>query len=179
MLQLEQYKAFAYYNQSFNRRIYELSATLTDDLRKANRGAFFGSIHRTLNHILLADRIWLARFRNANIAREVLDSAELIDTCPSLDEELFREFLDLQAGRLATDQVILNWTEVLTEKDITSTMSYKNFQGIERQHPCWLAISHLFNHQTHHRGQVTTLLFQLGIDPEVTDFLPHVLARIS
>ncbi len=74
------------------------------------------------------------------------------------------------------DQLIAAWVEDLTDEILAAPMRYQNLAGQPREHATWIAVSHLFNHQTHHRGQVTTLLKQAGVDPGVTDFLVFALA---
>lgn len=169
--QLEQYKAFAFYNRDFNQRLFELANSLSDDDRKQDRGAFFGSIHATFDHILLADRAWLTRFRDANIAADALVNTQLLENLRGPGQLLFDDWQGLQLARQETDNAITNWTNALTTTDIEQTMHYQNSKGETRDHPAWLAITHLFNHQTHHRGQITTLLSQLGLDPGLTDYL--------
>lgn len=170
----EQVRGFARYNLEFNTRLFALVAGLTDNERNKDMGAFFGSIHGTLNHILLADRIWLGRFATAFPAMASLQSAALVHQFSSLRDEISPDFTELSAHRAATDQVIVSWAAELTEQMLASTMRYSNSQGQMREHPCWVAVAHMFNHQTHHRGQLTTLLNQLGQDPGVTDFIAYV-----
>ncbi len=168
---LEVYRAFAAYNEGFNRKVYEVAGSLPDAERKADRGAFFKSIHGTLNHILLADRVWLFRFRQAGFGAEALQGADLLESIRGLEQELFADFADLQRERAATDAALCSWVDALAETDLTAEFRYRTSKGLERSHPAWIAISHLFNHQTHHRGQVTTLFSQRGLDVGITDFL--------
>jgi len=171
----QQMQGFAKYNREFNARLYRLVATLSENERKKDLGAFFGSIHATLNHILLADRIWLGRFATAFPAITALQQAALVQQFASLRDELYTDFTELSAQRVATDQVITHFADELTEALLASTMRYSNSQGQAREHPCWVAVAHMFNHQTHHRGQLTTLLHQLGHDVGVTDFVAYVV----
>ena len=174
-LLLEQFRQFAYYNRRFNTRIYETAAKLTDEARKRNTGAYFGSIHGTLNHLLLTDRIWLGRFHTAKLCSKALEGASLLQSADSLKAELCADFSALHQERSATDSVIEHWVASLTPAMLDSTIRYSNMEGVARQHAAWIAITHLFNHQTHHRGQVTTLLHQAGLDPGVTDFIAFTL----
>lgn len=168
---LEQARAFAYYNRAFNEAVYDAAERLSDDDRRADRGAFFGSIHRTLGHILLADRIWLARFAASGVGAAALQGAALITDYAGLDDDLYPAWVDLRRERRATDEDITRFAAALTDDDAGRTMRYANSKGIEREHLAWPALAHFFNHQTHHRGQVTTLLYQAGVDPGVTDLL--------
>lgn len=169
-----QMEGFAKYNAEFNSRLYGLIGGLTDAERKKDMGAFFGSIHATLNHILLADRIWLGRFAAAFPAMRSLQQAELVHKFDSLRDELYADFAELKAQRAITDELIINWAAALTAEQLASTMKYRNSQGMLREHPTWVAVAHMFNHQTHHRGQITTLLNQLGHDAGVTDFVAYI-----
>lgn len=172
----QQFCGFALYNREFNLSLFNQLAELSDDERKRELGAFFGSIHNTLNHILLADRIWLGRFAQALPGMTVLGSADLVYQFQSLRQELCSDFDSLFRERLATDLVITDWAGQLTDELLSQTMRYSNSQGQLREHPVWLAAAHMFNHQTHHRGQVTTLLCQLGYNPGVTDYVAYVQA---
>lgn len=165
---------FAKYNREFNQSLLHTIAQLSDSERKKDRGAFFGSIHATLNHILLVDRIWLARFAIALPELTSLKSADVVYTFTSLGDELYCNFDDLIGQRQATDKVIQLWVEELSDALLGQTIRYSNSKGLVREHPVWLLAAHLFNHQTHHRGQITTLLNQLGLDVGVTDYFAYI-----
>jgi uncharacterized damage-inducible protein DinB len=153
--------ALARYNRWMNARLYALCAELTDEERKRDRGAFFRSIHGTLNHLLLADLVWLSRF-----------TGDTSRTCNirSLDQELYADFGELRAARAEADAAIEAWVATLTPDDLGGALRYSR-RGEPIEHPLWWAAIHLFNHQTHHRGQLTTLLTQAGRDPGVTDLV--------
>jgi uncharacterized damage-inducible protein DinB len=157
---LEYAKTLADYNRWMNDRIYAACAKLSDEQRKRDAGAFFKSIHGTLNHILLGDRVWLGRFIGVPFSFR------------SLDQELYAEFAELRAQRSQTDEDIIAWVDSLSGLAFEGQMSYTSVVNPQlRTYPFWLAVTHLFNHQTHHRGQVTTLLMQNGVDPGVTDLI--------
>lgn len=170
----DQVRGFAKYNREFNLLLFNQLAGLSENERKRDMRAFFGSIHGTLNHILLADRIWLARFAKAIPDMAALRNAELVHEFDSLRQEVCSDFDELHRERQATDQVLTNWAEELADEVLAQNMRYSNSKGQVREHPVWLAVAHMFNHQTHHRGQVTTLLYQLGHDPGVTDYFAYV-----
>lgn len=170
----EPVRGFAKYNLEFNAKLFHQLSELADAERKKDMGAFFGSIHGTLNHILLADRIWLGRFAVAFPAMSSLNGAALVHDFNSLAQELCAVFGELYAERRATDRVISTWAEELSDDRLRETMSYRNSTGQLREHPAWVAVAHMFNHQTHHRGQVTTLTYQLGYDAGVTDYVAYV-----
>jgi uncharacterized damage-inducible protein DinB len=150
------YTTIASYNQWMNQKLYAVCADIPDLDRKSDRGAFFKSIHGTLNHILVADRIWLGRFQGKPFVAK-------------LSQELYSNFIELRTEREQIDQTIITWAESLTPDWLDSDYTYTNSVGVTRTRPYWLLVTHLFNHQTHHRGQVTTLLNQLGYDLGVTD----------
>lgn len=155
-------RTMASYNQWMNARLYALAEDIGDEQRKQDLGAFFRSIHGTLNHILLADRVWMGRFTAEPFAVH------------ALDQELYADFDELRVERESLDQRILGWASTLTVDDLAGDLRYKPITHPQaRVLPMWLAVMHFFNHQTHHRGQITTLFSQLGIDAGVTD-LPYM-----
>lgn len=148
----------AEYNQWMNQRLYEVCGALKDEERKRDRGAFFGSVHGTLNHLLYGDRAWLGRFTGSPAS------------LPPLGQDLYADFEELRRQRDLTDQALLLWANQLSESWLAQPLEYTS--GVDaktRRLPVWLLVTHLFNHQTHHRGQVTTLLSQMGHDLGVTD----------
>ncbi len=152
---------------------------MSDEQRKLERGAFFGSIHRTLNHLVVADQIWLKRFRQfgEEQGRASASLTELVLDLPpgaTLTTVLFEDWPQLMSRRTELDSAIEQWLGDLSPADLRSTMRYGNMAGVQRVHPMWQAVSHCFNHQTHHRGQVTTLLMQAGVDVGVTDLIALV-----
>lgn len=171
MSHLAHFRALAQYNSWMNGRLFELSAEVSPaDLRR-DMGAFFRSIHGTLNHLLLVDRIWLRRFRDAFPSWNALRTTPLVEEFESLADILFEDLEDLRKQRVETDAAITAWVRELDESELSAVFRYANSKGVKREHPVWFGMAHLFNHQTHHRGQATTLLHQLGKDPGMTDFL--------
>lgn len=163
-----QARTLASYNRWMNERLYAVCVELSEAERTRDRKAFFGSIHGTLNHLLLADKIWLGRFQ-ANPFQ-----------ASRLDEELHEDFPALRHDREATDGRIEGWAMELTDEALAGTLEYTSMVNPQpRQCALWLAATHFFNHQTHHRGQLTTLLSQCGADYGVTDlmWLPEAETR--
>lgn len=153
-------RLMARYNSWMNGRLYTACEKLPDTDRKRDLGAFFGSIHGTLNHLLLADQIWLGRF------------AGKAPAITRLDQELYGLFRDLQVERWNTDFHLIEWAAKQTEQSLARDLEYVGIvEPVKKRVPLWLAATHLFNHQTHHRGQVTALLTRLGVDPGVTDLV--------
>ncbi|MSR13332.1 MAG: damage-inducible protein DinB [Gammaproteobacteria bacterium] len=160
MISREYLHTLAAYSRWMNERLFTCCAELTDAQRKRDLGAFFKSIHGTLNHLLLADRMWLSRFTGETFVIR------------SLAEELYVDFDELSYERKTTDAAIARWIDGVSEADLTGELHYTGIaKPIPRQYPYWFAVVHMFNHQTHHRGQITALLMQLGIDPGATDLI--------
>jgi uncharacterized damage-inducible protein DinB len=164
---VEPFRLLAGYNRWMNDKLYALCATLSDEERKRDRGAFFRSIHGTLNHLLLTDRGWLARFAGEPWAFR------------SLDQELCAEFADLRRERALTDDAIESFCAGLTEERLAAEFSSTTYAGRTFRHPVAPALLHVFNHQAHHRGQLTTLLSQIGVDPGVTDLVAYYRERLG
>jgi uncharacterized damage-inducible protein DinB len=162
--------ASARYNRWMNDKLYGLAATLSDEARKRDRGAFFKSIHGTFNHLLLADRIWLGRFKGVAVPGEFLGPGGI----RSLDQELYVDFDDLRRERALTDDELSAWVSGLTHERLAAPLVYMR-RGQKLESPLWWSVAHVFNHQTHHRGQITALLTQQGYDPGVTDLFAMLL----
>ncbi len=165
-------RELARYNTWMNRRIYDCASALSDEQRKRDLGAFFRSIHGTLNHLLLTDRVQLGRFIGADRTRS-LDPQGREIPIHSLDQELYADFNTLRREREKTDALIEQWiANEITPAFLARTLEYHAMSAPgDYTVPMWVAVFHFFNHQTHHRGQVTALLVQLGRDPGVTDFM--------
>jgi uncharacterized damage-inducible protein DinB len=167
---LEQYCALANYNQAMNQKLYGHAAQLSDEERKRDRGAFFGSIHGTFNHLLLGDRIWMRRLTGDEARYASKDEHGAVIPFKAMGQELYADFGTLSRERQRTDADIIEVMQGLTESELLSDVSYR--RGKEPvQHARWWALTHFFNHQTHHRGQATTLFSQAGIDPGNTDLI--------
>lgn len=141
-----------------NESVYAAAATLTDEQRKRDLGAFFKSIHGTLDHILWGDTAWMGRFRQQPVS------------LPKSGTILFESFDELRSARAERDRDILEWARTVTPEWLAGTTTWTSVMYARTfHHPNFALAAQLFNHQTHHRGQVTTLLMQLGVDPGVTD----------
>lgn len=172
---LDHYQTMARYNAWMNDKVYLCAADLSDSARKEDRGAFFDSIHGTLNHILLADLIWLQRFASANWGAPSLQNLcfDPAHSITGLDMQPYADFDALRAERAVIDVAILDWVKSdLTEAILKNHLTYQNIlRKREQTLPMATCVSHFFNHQTHHRGQITTMLSQLGLDPGPTDMI--------
>jgi uncharacterized damage-inducible protein DinB len=153
-------RLMARYSRWMNERMYAAAGQVPDAERRADRGAFFGSMHRTLNHILWGDRVWLARFGGATFA------------VPAYGADMHDDFATLQRERDAADTAILDWAGSLAPSWLEGTLDYRAASdGRRRVVAAWVAVTHLFHHATHHRAQVLTLLTQAGHDVGATDLL--------
>jgi uncharacterized damage-inducible protein DinB len=173
---VDNYRWLARYNRWFNQRLYDACEPLSDAERKRDRGDFFGSIHNTLNHLVWGDQLWLARFAAQEGAAAEALGGGLLALPPGAVHEtvLYADWQALRAQRARLDAAIEAWLTVMPPDLPLRTMRYANTRGVQREHPMWMALTHFFNHQAHHRGQVTTLLMQAGVDPGLTDLIALV-----
>lgn len=153
------FRRFARYNAWANRRLYEACAALTPEHYRAKRPSFFGSIHATLNHVLVGDRVWMGRFESVPSGIE------------RLDQILFDAFADLRAARDAEDARILRFVSGLDDDAIGDTLRYRNMAGQPQETQLAWTLAHFFNHQTHHRGQVHGMLSGTPVAPPELDLI--------
>ncbi|HEY1341479.1 MAG TPA: DinB family protein [Bryobacteraceae bacterium] len=154
---LDHYGMLARYNRIANERLYNACAQLDDsEYRKQRRGSF-GSIHALLNHLLLGDRIWMARFEDGG------------STTPPLHTVLFDDFGALRSARVEEDRRIEEFFDRVDDSFLTASIRYVNSKGNEYIEQMPVAVAHFFNHQTHHRGQVHVMLSQTETPPPSLD----------
>ncbi|MBN2701644.1 MAG: DinB family protein [Methylohalobius sp. ZOD2] len=150
----------AEYNRWMNDRLYRVCSLISDAERKRDLGAYFRSIHGTLNHLLLVDRLWLERMNGRSLP------------IVSLAEELYADFDELRVQRAATDDKIITQLDALSSSGLTEVVTYTSVaDGRPKSLPLGMVLTHLFNHQIHHRGQVTALIGRLDHDYGVTDLI--------
>ena len=150
----------ARYNRWQNENIYGVADRLSAAECARERGAFFGSIHKTLNHLLWADQVWMHRF--AGTPKPQGGIAESVS--------LFGDWERLKAARADLDQTIVDWAGTVEPQWLAADHSYfSGAIGREVTKPRWILVTHMFNHQTHHRGQVHCMLTQAGGKPSDTD----------
>lgn len=156
----QHFRMFAAYNRWANALVYDAAAALTENELTRSSGAFFGSMLGTLNHLLVADRIWMKRFTGEGEAPKALDTI------------LFTDFARLRTAREAEDERIVAWTDTLTPKALAGRFTYMTVTDVrtvsQRLAP---ALAHFFNHQTHHRGQAHMILTTLGKPSLVLDLV--------
>ncbi len=171
MNRIEQIALMATYNQWMNRKVYDAAASLSPAALVQGRQAFFGSILGTLNHLVLGDTVWLKRFALHPAGYSALAPLSTIATPPDLKHLAFTDLHQLAARRAWLDQLIIDWARSLSDSDLEHRLQYHTMRGVATHKPFFSLLVHFFNHQTHHRGQVTTLLTQAGVDVGDTDLL--------
>jgi uncharacterized damage-inducible protein DinB len=154
---LDAFKLLGRYNRLANQRLYEHCARLSDEEYRLPRKVSFGSIHNLLNHMLLADGIWMSRFTGGG------------KTTPPLNTILFDSFAELQGARTIQDEAIEDFFNKVDEAFLNRPLHYTNSRGIDYTDITSYAVLHFFNHQTHHRGQVHVLLSQTEVGPPALD----------
>lgn len=160
MYDLDMLALMADHNRWMNEKLYAVCAQLSDGERKQDLGAYFRSIHGTFNHLLLVDRLWLGRLRGEPYA------------VASLDQELYADYATLERERAKTDSDIQEYVAMLEPSRLADPAAYVSLlKKTTVILPLGLILVHLFHHQTHHRGQVTTLITQLGQDFGETDMI--------
>lgn len=158
-------RMMAAYNSEMNRRLYAAADALDDAARRADGGAFWGSIHGTLSHLLWGDTMWMSRFDGwEKPAVSQQDSARMTE-----------DWAALKAARVAADARIVGWTGRLTAERLAAPLTWTSAgTGRVSTMPFWVTVAHFFNHQTHHRGQAHALLTRAGAVTGDTD-LPWVV----
>lgn len=152
------FRMLAAYGAWMNGRMLDLCGRLTDAERRRDLGAFFKSIHGTVDHLVYGDVAWMGRFTGSAMPAQRIG----VIAHDSWDE--------LEAARRTLDLRMEAWAAELTGTWLAQTMSYVSVNdGKTRVLPRWVLVTHMFNHGIHHRGQLTTLMKQLGVDPGVTD----------
>jgi uncharacterized damage-inducible protein DinB len=158
-MSIDRYRMLAGYNAWANGRLYDAAAGLPDEDYRADRKAYFGSLHGTLNHVLVADRVWMARLTRTGSAPDRLD-AILHDDLAAL-----REARDLEDARITA------YVEGLDPAILEHPFEYRNMAGTLLAQPLSSALDHFFNHQTHHRGQAHALVSMAGAEAPSLDLV--------
>lgn len=143
----------ARYNRLANQRVIDACTQLSDEDFRRDRFGSYRTIHRTLNHILLSDRTWLARFESVNFGVRGLDTV-LFDDLPAFAE-----------ARVSEDKRIERFVGSLSDRALRSVLHYRNSAGKPFSESLYLLLGHFFNHQTHHRGQIHAMLSQTHVKP--------------
>lgn len=159
------------YNRWMNEKLYTTASQLTSEVLHQNLGAFFGSIFGTLNHLAVADTLWLKRLADHPARFASLEPVRALPKPKALDEPLFPSLDQLAAYRLMLDDVFTALAAELQESHLDEVFEYTSTKGVRGSKNLFGVLMHVFNHQTHHRGQATTLLSQQGLDAGATDLL--------
>lgn len=159
------------YNQWMNQKVYQTVGQLEPEELTGDRGAFFGSILGSLNHIYVADVIWLSRFAQHPQKYAALSTLPELPSYKLLDQTVANDLETMTIIRQKLDEIIINWCQELKSEELETNLNYHDTKGNLYRKNFGQLIYHFFNHQTHHRGQVTTLISQQGLDVGVTDLL--------
>lgn len=160
-----QFQTLSAYNRWANRLIYAAAAEMTEADYRADRGAFFGSLHNTLNHILVGDRIWLHRITGAGDAPDRLDAI------------LYENLSTLSDARTSEDERLSAFVDGLDDAALEGEFEYANMQGDRFAQPLTEVLIHVFNHQTHHRGQAHALITAAGHEAPSLDLIQFYRER--
>jgi uncharacterized damage-inducible protein DinB len=153
-------RTMAAYNAEMNRRLYEASARISDAERRRDRGAFWGSLHGTLCHLLWGDRMWMSRF----------DGWPKPDVIQKNSAGLVADFGDLRRQRIEADEGISAWAGRISDDWLAQDQVWFSASVQKELHqPRSLLVTHFFNHQTHHRGQAHALITACGEKTGDTD----------
>ncbi|PPC98208.1 MAG: damage-inducible protein DinB [Methylocystis sp.] len=155
-------QTMARYNRWQNASLYAAADSLSDEERRKDRGAFFKSIHASLNHLLWADHMWLSRISDAPRP-----------STPLSESASYRDDWDgLKRDRLACDDGLIAWADAVTDDWLAGDLIWRSsLMQSDMIKPKWLVVSHIFNHQTHHRGQIHAMLTAAGAKPQDTDLI--------
>lgn len=162
MISVAHVRLMARYNQWQNTSLYGAADTLSEAARREQRGAFFGSIHGTLSHLMWGDRQWMSRF--SDVPKPEVSGKD--------SPNLYSDWDDLKSTRVAMDRTILDWANGLDPAWLEGELTW--YSGIFKSDiskPKWMLVTHFFNHQTHHRGQVHAMLTAAGARPDDTDLM--------
>lgn len=165
------FERLALYNQWMNNNIYQAAEKLSASELNKDRGAYFSSITGTLNHIMVGDIFWFKRFSDHQAKFKSLEYFRGIERPESLNTIVHADLDSLRKKRAVMDKQIVLFTSELSDEFLSSTLRYRNSTGSEFSKNLGYLLQHVFNHQTHHRGQASALFNQAGVDVGVTDML--------
>lgn len=155
----ELFRMLARFNEWANGHIYDCCARLSDADYRMDRKAFFGSVHATLNHLLVVDKLWRARVEGGTTGIK------------SLNQVLYDDFALLRAAHRAEDAALIRAVDAIDTANVSKPLAYKFVDGTPAETPLDVVLITLFNHQTHHRGQIHVMLTQAGITPPPLDII--------
>jgi uncharacterized damage-inducible protein DinB len=168
----QHFQLMAHCNQRMNNQLIDTCASLTTEQLQDDMGAFFSSILGTVNHIFVGDIFWLRRFEKHSDNFNQLKALEQFPKPKALNDIIYFNLNDFTEARQKMDKIVLSWcVQELQSSDLERTLTYHNSLGQGACRNFAELLAHLFNHQTHHRGQISALLSQLNVDIGTTDFL--------
>jgi uncharacterized damage-inducible protein DinB len=160
MIDVTYVKRMAQYNRWQNENLYRTAGLLTSAELTRQRGAFFGSIQGTFSHLMWVDQLWMSRFRQ---------TPRPPGTIPE-SASLYHDWQTLKSQRAGFDAEIIGWAAGISPEWLTGELTYFSKSAAQNvTGPRWMYVTHFFNHQTHHRGQIHCLLTQTGLRPQDTD----------
>jgi len=169
------FQALAKYNSSVDQSVIEILSPLSEEKIMTKTKAFFPSIYETSFHIFFSDLFWLKRFRDVFKESNALTGSKLMALDgKSLRKEIEADYTKLFEYRKQIDKVILQFIEELDENKLKSVFKYKNFKGEDMEGTLWKILLQWFNHQTHHRGQISVLLDMLGVTNDYSSMLGRI-----
>ena len=168
-------QAFAKYNASVNQSILELLEPLKKEQIMMETKAYYPSLFETLLHNLIADLNWLRRYRDAFRENKALSNTRLVSLeTKTLRKEFEPDYTKLFQYRKETDDVIIRFVNELDESHFHLVIKYKNYKGEDIEKEAWKTLLHWFNHQTHHRGQISVLLDMVGVDHDFSSMATRI-----
>lgn len=171
MSEKDHFLLLAQYNAWMNVKLYEAAAQLPPQELTAERGAFFGSLIGTMNHLVAGDTLWLSRFARHPANHAALDPIRAMRVPAAITEIFSLDLTTLALQRRLLDALILAWVAELSDDEFGHVLHYASTKGVVSNRRLGGLLTHFFNHQTHHRGQCSTLLSQAGVDIGVTDLI--------
>jgi uncharacterized damage-inducible protein DinB len=169
------FQAFGRYNGSVNRSILEIVEPLKKEQVMMETKAYYPSIFETLLHIFIADLNWLKRYRDTFKENKSLNNSNLISSeDKALRKEFESDYKKLFHYRKQMDDVIVQFVNELDESKLGTVIRYKNYKGEDVEKEIWKTLLHWFNHQTHHRGQVSVLLDMAGVDHDFSSMMTRI-----
>lgn len=169
------FKRFARYNHWFNGKLLDAVRKLSPTDYRRDMGAFFGSVETTINHIMVWDIVWLKRIAQSLGDVDTLAPLDVLSMPTSDDQILYARRSEFAERRHEIDEAITGFANSLTLQMLDQRVRYRRQSGARFEHSLDEVLQHMFNHQTHHRGQITTLLSQSSIDPGVTDLVAMLI----
>lgn len=159
------------YNEITNREMIAIIKNLDGSLINKDFGLYYKSIIGTLNHILYADIIWIKRF--FSFCPEIENEIQKLPEMKKNDykEIQWQNINDFEQARYNTDAIIIDIFKKINEDKYQKKFKYKNFKGEFQTKTAWKAFIHMFNHQTHHRGQISAILDQLNVENDYSNLI--------